>query len=119
MKLQATKLLVALIGCGALLASVPAWADRGHRDHRQDRYNGWSNSDSRGWSDHRGYERREYQRGYKQHRRPVRERVIVREYQYYEPRQPRRYRRSSSYSYSHSPSIVIGVNFPPIVIPLR
>ena len=114
MKPQATKLLVAIIGCGALLASVPAWADRNHRDDRHERYNGWGYGDAREWPGYRGYER-----GHKHHRRPVKEKIIVREYHYYEPREPRRYRHQPDYRYSRDPAIVIGVNIPPIIIPLR
>jgi hypothetical protein len=109
------RLLVAIMGCGALLASVPAHADR---DHRHSRYNGWGYGEAREWPGYRGYERG-YERGHKHHRRPIKEKVIVREYRYYEPREPRRYRHQPTYRYSRDPAIVIGVNLPPIIIPLR
>lgn len=110
MKSQTTKLLVAIVGCGALLTSAPAWSgDRHHSGH-----NSWGYGEAREWPGYRGYER-----GHKHHRRSIKEKVIVREYHYYEPREPRRYRHETKYRYARDPAIVIGVNIPPIVIPLR
>jgi hypothetical protein len=117
------KLLAALVAGGALLTALPAQAGRDH-DDRRDRHDGYyDRHDDRGWrGEHRG-------RGHNRHDRyrerwdsrhehvVIREKVIVRrpvvrEYRYYE-------RPAPVYSYSRDPSIVIGVNIPPIVIPLR
>ncbi len=103
------KFLAALL-CGGLLAAVGvSSAEAG---------DGW-----RGGG--RGWERGErHDRGYHRYgSRPVvvREKVIVRNYPrfyggpaaYYAPPPP------MIYGYSASPSVVIGINIPPLVIPLR
>jgi hypothetical protein len=107
------KLLTALICGGILIATAPAaHADRDDHDDR----------------DHRRWQHEK--RHYKKHRdwdgRTVyRERVIIRE-------RPRHYRErevhhhyyqqpmpSYGYGYSRSPALVIGVNIPPLIIPLN
>jgi hypothetical protein len=115
------KLLAALFVGSALFTALPAEAhDRGGwRDRHFDRY------DHRGWDDHRGrsHRRGHFKERWDRHDRVIiREKVIVRrpavrEYRYYE-RPGRVY--SPYYSpYYRDPAIVIGVDVPPIVIPLR
>jgi hypothetical protein len=105
----ARKLLAALL-CGGLLASAGAVQARG---------GDWEDDD-RGWHKHK-HHYKHHHRGWDK-RTVYRERVIIRErpryresvvhHHYYEP--PRR-----AYSYSRSPAVVIGVDIPPLVIPIR
>ncbi|HQZ03606.1 MAG TPA: hypothetical protein PKW99_13240 [Thauera sp.] len=103
-----TRRLLLILICGGILgAAAPvAYADR-------------DDDDDRGWRHHKQH------RGWDE-RTVYRERVIIRErprryrepevhHHYYE----RPYRAYRPYSYSRSPAIVIGVDIPPIVIPLR
>ena len=109
-------LLGALVAAGTLFTALPAEAhDRdGWRGRDYDRY------DRRGWDDDRGrgHRRGHYKERWDRHDRVViKEKVIVRrpavrEYHYYE-------RPAPVYSYGRAPAIVIGVDVPPIVIPLR
>ncbi len=102
--------------CGALLtigAIAPAHADRDGRGHGR----GWDRDD----------------RAYYRYGGPpvVRERVIIREYPrryyggsavyYMPPPPPPFYATVPAYPvvYDRSPSVVIGINVPPLVIPLR
>lgn len=128
------KLLAAVLAGGALLTSLPAQAGRDDDDHRHWRHErhadhrdyrpSYYRDDHRHWDDHRGrghkrghYKERWESRHEYRDRVVIKEKVIVkhrpvvREHYYYEP-YPR-------YSYSRDPAIVIGVNVPPIVIPLR
>jgi hypothetical protein len=114
------KLLAALFAGGALFTALPAAAhDRdGWRDRQFDRHDRY---DRRDWRDDhrgRGHARGHYKERWDRHDRVViKEKVIVRrpavrEYHYYE-------RPAPVYSYGRAPAIVIGVDVPPIVIPLR
>jgi hypothetical protein len=111
-----TLIAAALTGT-ALFTALPASADG--RD--------WDRHDRHEWRDGRGHDRhwRHGHRHYVPHDRVViRERPVYRNYyyeapvryyappvSYYEP--PVRYR------YARDPAIVVGVNIPPLVIPLR
>ena len=111
------KLLVAMICGGILIAAAPAaHADRDYRDYRDDR----GERDYRGWHHKRHHHKN--QRHWDE-RILYRERVIIRE-------RPRHYRErevhhhyyqqpAPSYGYSRSPALVIGVNIPPLIIPLN
>lgn len=114
----AQTLLTALL-CSGLLATAGA-AQARDDDDRRDR--GWGHHKHHYKHHHKHHHKHEY-RGWRDGRTVYRERVIVRErpvyYQapvirerYYE--QPYR-----SYSYSRSPAVVIGIDIPPLVIPLR
>lgn len=115
-----SKLITALICGGILAAAAPAaHADRddhgprwGHQKHYDKHYYRHDHKHRRHWDERTVY----------------REKVIIRERpryyrepeihnHYYErPYYERPYR---SYSYSRSPAVVIGVDIPPLVIPLR
>ena len=120
------KLLAALVAGSALFTALPAQAGRDHHD-RHDRHDGYyDRHDDRGWrGDHRrGHRHERYkERWDSRHDRVViREKVIVRRpvvREYYYERPAYYGRPTPAYSYSRDPSIVIGVNIPPIVIPLR
>jgi len=111
------KLLAALVAGGALFTALPAHAGRDHHDR----------GDYREWRDDDRGHRRGHARGhYKEHRHSHGERVVIREKvivqrpvmrEYYYERPAPVY--APAYSYARDPSIVIGVNVPPIVIPLR
>ncbi len=102
------KLLAAMICGGILIAAAPAaHADRDDRDYR-----GWHQKK------HHYKNRRHWDE-----RTVYRERVIIRE-------RPRHYREREvhhhyyqqpypAYGYSRSPALVIGVDIPPLIIPLR
>lgn len=106
------KLFAALACCGLLIGAGGAHADdddwdghrgRGHYKHYKHKH-------------HRHYH-------HDHHHTVVRERVIVRERpRYYEEREVHHHYHEApvrSYSYSRSPAIVVGVDIPPLVIPLR
>lgn len=115
----ARKLLTVLL-CGGLLATTATAQARGDRDdYRGDRYSHQYKHhykhdhkrhyrhDSRRWSDRRGYREKVIV-----HRGPPRYRETVIHHHYAPP-----YR---SYGYGrYDPAITIGVDIPPIVIPLR
>ena len=121
MKTHAFKLLAAILAGGAMLAATPALADR---DHWRD--------DDREWRGHdHGHRHGHYRKFRDEERVVIRERVIerrpiVREYRYYE-RPVELYAPAPVYApvyaaprvYSRSPAITIGVDIPPLVIPLR
>ncbi len=105
------KLVIALLCGGVLAAAAPAaHADRDDRGPR--------------WGQHKHSHKHEYKhRRHWDERTVYREKVIIRE-------RPRYYREPvihnhyyerpyRSYSYSRSPAVVIGVDIPPLVIPLR
>ena len=106
------KLFAALL-CGSLLAAGGAaqagdrWDDHGRR-----------------WDRHEHHHHRHF-RDYDYGPRVIRERVIVRERPsyYYEPPVVQNYYYGPppvrSYGYSRSPAVVVGVDIPPLVIPLR
>ncbi|NTV10871.1 MAG: hypothetical protein HGA47_08870 [Zoogloea sp.] len=124
MKTRTQKLLAALLGGLALLATLPAQAHGWDRDDG-DRWGGgrWEHRDH---GRHYGYWRDGYGYGYGGPA-VVRERVIVRpapivertvvERAYAPAPYPVTY--PAPYAYSRSPSVVIGVQVPPIVIPIR
>lgn len=106
------KLLAALLCAGLLAAGGTAQARGG--DDWDDR--------GRGWKSHKhDHKYRQHYRDHSHSRTIIRERVVVRE-------APRRYREVReyyypepypAYVYGRSPAITIGVNIPPLVIPLR
>lgn len=107
-----TRKIVTALVCGGILAvaAPAAHADRGDR------------------GPHWGHQKHHYKHDHKYRRhwdeRTVyREKVIIRERpRYYrEPVVHHHYyeRPYRSYSYSRSPAVVIGVDIPPLVIPLR
>jgi len=102
--------LVAALLCGSLLAGATAAEARGDRDDRRwDRHeykHHHKHRHDRGWD-----ERRIYRERVIVHRAPPRYRETV-VHHYYEPS----YR---PYRYSGAPAITIGVDIPPLVIPLR
>lgn len=112
--ISARKILAALL-CGGLLAA-------GGAAHADDDWDGRG----RGWGHHKHHHHRHF-RDYDDHRTVIRERVIVRERErprhYYAPPVVQNYYYDAppvrSYSYSRSPAIVVGVDIPPLVIPLR
>lgn len=110
MNLRHARTLVTSLLCTGLLASsgLALADDRGR----------WS----RDWDDRRDHRHHKHQRHYRDHERTViRERVIIRE----QPRYIREreglthYYTPPRYYSAPAPAIVIGVNIPPLVIPLR
>ncbi|APR03390.1 hypothetical protein [Thauera chlorobenzoica] len=112
------KIVTALICGGILAAAAPAaLADRGDHGPR------WSDHGPR-WGHQKHYSKHDHKhRRHWDERTVYREKVIIRE-------RPRYYREPvihnhyyerpyRSYSYSRSPAVVIGVDIPPLVIPLR
>ncbi|BAL22967.1 hypothetical protein [Azoarcus sp. KH32C] len=117
MKSNAFKLLAAIFAGGAMLAAIPAHADRdddwGDRGHHYGHYKKhWDRDGERVVIRERIIERRPVVREYRYYERPV---------EFYAPAPvyapavpvyaPRVYRRD--------PAITIGVDIPPLVIPLR
>lgn len=114
-----TQKLLAVLLCSGLLAAGGAAEARGG-DDREYRGRGW---DDRKHEHRHRHRDRDHYRGYGDSRTIIRERVIVREV-------PRRYREREvreyyyeqpypAYGYSRSPAVVIGVNIPPLIFPLR
>ncbi|NMG30120.1 hypothetical protein [Aromatoleum evansii] len=122
MKSKTLKLLAAMIAGGALIAATPAHADRDH----------WRDDGYREWRDHdRGHRHGHYKKFRDRERVVIRERIVerrpvVREYRYYE-RPIGYYAPAPVYAapvyapriYPRDPAITIGVDIPPLVIPLR
>lgn len=120
MKPKALTLLAAIVAGGTLFTALPAHADRDH----------WRGED-REWRDHdRGHKHGHYKRFRDHERVVIRERIVerrpvVREYRYYE--RPVEYYAPviaplpvyAPRAYSREPAITIGVDIPPLVIPLR
>ena len=108
MKTSIKSLIAAALAGTALLAALPASADDGRwdrGDHREWRGDG-------GWGHHKHYWGPRYEE-----RVVIRERPVYREY-YYE--QPVRYYAPPPVRYDpRSPAIVVGVDIPPLVFPLR
>jgi hypothetical protein len=115
MKTTLAQKLLTILLCGGLLATAGAAEARGDRGWDKPRHSqSYKHSHKHAYKHgHRGWD----------DRRVVRERVIVHE-------RPRYYRETvvhnhyyepayRSYSYSRSPALVIGVDIPPLVIPLR
>ncbi|MBN8443485.1 MAG: hypothetical protein J0M28_17560 [Thauera sp.] len=107
--------LFATLLCGSLLAAGGA-AQAGDR---------WDDH-GRGWDNHKHHYKHHHHRHFRDYddrRTVIRERVIVREYpRYYAPPVvEHRYYDAPvrSYGYSRSPAVVVGVDIPPLVIPLR
>ncbi|MFN3987629.1 MAG: hypothetical protein ACK4KV_19230 [Rhodocyclaceae bacterium] len=128
--MKPTALLLALaVSLGGGLAAIPdaeARDDRSWRhDRGSDRYSGF---DRRG---HPVFQHHPGDRGRVVKRHPPPRQVIVREYHYYQPAPvyrhpppryyspPPRYYSPPPRYYSRDPAIVIGVDIPPLVIPLR
>ena len=114
MKSHFVKLLAALVAGGTMLVTAPAHADRDDRGWRHDR---------KEWRDHdRGRHYGHYKKHRERERVVIRERIIerrpvVKEYHYYD--QPSRHYGPAYPIYSRDPAVIIGVQVPPIVIPLR
>ena len=114
MKSKTLKLLAAMIAGTSLIAATPAHADR----------DGWRDN---GWGE--GHRHGHYKK-FRDERVVIRERIverrpIVREYRYYE-RPIGYYAPAPVYApvyapryYPRDPAITIGVDIPPLVIPLR
>lgn len=107
-------LFAALLCCGLLAVGGTAEARGG--DDWDDRGRGWKSHKH----DHKHHHRHQY-RDYRDSRTVIRERVVIRE-------APRRYREVHeyhytqpypAYRYSRSPAVVIGIDIPPLIIPLR
>ncbi|MCC4117409.1 hypothetical protein LLG90_18805 [Aromatoleum toluclasticum] len=119
MKSKTLKLLAAMIAGGALIAATPAHADRDH--WRDDGYREWRGD---------GHRHGHYKKFRDSERVVIRERIVerrpvVREYRYYE-RPIGYYAPAPVYApvyapriYPRDPAITIGVDIPPLVIPLR
>lgn len=99
------KTLTALL-CGCVLATG---ATAAHADRWDDRGPGWGHKKHhhKHWGGHTVYRERVIVRERPRYYRPP----VVHHHYYEEP-----YR---SYRYSRSPAVVIGVDIPPIVIPIR
>lgn len=116
------KILVALL-CGSVLAMGSTLAQA---DDRGPRGKAWGHSKHH---HHKHYKHKKHDRHgrdhrYRDQRTVYRERVIVREApRYYRTPAPvvnnYYYPAPRSYAYSRDPAIVIGVDIPPVVIPLR
>ena len=107
-----TRKIVTALLCGGILA-VAALAAHADRDDRGPR-----------WGHQKHYYKHDHKhRRHWDERTVYREKVIIRERpRYYrEPEIHNHYyeRPYRSYSYSRSPAVVIGVDIPPLVIPLR
>ncbi|SIR34833.1 hypothetical protein SAMN05421829_113117 [Aromatoleum tolulyticum] len=119
MKSKALKLLAAMIAGGTLIAATPAHADRDH--WRDDGYREWRGDDHR----HGHYKKYRDRERIVIRERIVERRPVVREYRYYE-RPIGYYAPAPVYApvyapryYPRDPAITIGVDIPPLVIPLR
>ena len=109
MKTTAFKLRVAVLAGGTLLATtLPAEARHDRHDHREWRH------DYRGHGHAYGPKHKHKQKTVVVHRAP--KRTVVHQYHYYP--QPY-YAPPPVQYYSRQPAVVIGVNIPPIVIPIR
>lgn len=97
-----TRTLLAAV-FGAVAMSVTAGASAHGGDHREYRGHGWGH--------HKHWQHRHHHPGL------IRERIIIRQPPpvYYEPRV---YYDAPPYYQRHNPAIVIGVDIPPVVIPL-
>jgi Ni/Co efflux regulator RcnB len=120
MKVRTHLLLAAVFGVAALAAAGSAAAD-GHRDYRPgvawSRHGDWD--DHRGWRDHRDWDR---WRDRDHYRWVIRDRplIVPGAPAYYGP--PVYYQPGYTYyryGYPRHPSVVIGIDVPPLVIPLR
>ena len=108
MNITKTRKIVAALLCGGLLAATGvAHAHGGDR-----------------WDDRGGRGRQKHYKQHKHHKhahggpRVIRERVVVHERpRYYREREVHYYERPARYS--RSPAIVVGVDIPPLVFPLR
>lgn len=114
MKPKALKLLAAIVAGGALITALPAhadrdddWGERGHR-HGHGHYKHYRDSE-RVVVRERIIERRPVVREYRYYERPVEYYApVIAPLPVYAPR-----------AYSREPAITIGVDIPPLVIPLR
>lgn len=107
MKPTTLRYLAPILLCGGLLAALPAQA-HGDRYDRGDRAE-WRHR-------HWGHPHRHHFHG---RETVVRERVIIRERPRYYEEEVRYYERPAYRAYRHDPAVVIGVQIPPLVIPLR
>ncbi|MDY0014316.1 MAG: hypothetical protein RBS40_15685 [Rhodocyclaceae bacterium] len=111
MKKRINTLIAAALAGFAFLTALPASADgRGWDRHERFEHRQWRDGPPRGyaWGPHRHWRDDRYYVG--RERVVIRERPVYRDY-YYEA--PVRYR------YARDPAIVIGLDIPPLVIPLR
>ncbi|QDF95854.1 hypothetical protein CJ010_04470 [Azoarcus sp. DD4] len=108
MKTQKVKALIATLLCGGLLIGgnvANAHGDRYDDDRRHWRHPG------KGWGHHKHH--------FHGPDTVVRERVIIRERPRYYDRDVYYDARPAYRAYRHDPAVVIGVQIPPLVIPLR
>jgi hypothetical protein len=103
MKLAIRKTLLGGACLLAIAASVPALA---HGDRDDDR--------GRGWGHGHGHQQKHWKE-----RRVVHERVIVRERPVYVEQRVVRYYEPRPVYYPRDPAIVVSVDIPPLVFPLR
>ncbi|MBS0545561.1 MAG: hypothetical protein JSR40_17710 [Proteobacteria bacterium] len=113
MKANHARAMLAALLCGSFLAANAAHADRGDWD-----------GPGRGWGHYKHHHHHRYDRDYYGGPTVIRERVIVRERPryYYDPPVVQNYYYNEpvrTYRYSRSPAVVVGVDIPPLVIPLR
>lgn len=114
MKTSLKSLIAATLAGAALFTALPAHADRDGWD-RGDRHEWRDDHRGPGWGHHPHWGGPRY---VERERIVVRERPVYRDYyyeepvRYYAPPPPVRY-------YPRNPAIVIGLDVPPLVIPLR
>ena len=113
MKTAIKTLIAAALTGTALFTALPASADG--RD--------WDRHDRREWrDDHRGRDSHQHWRHHHHRHYVPYDRVVIRErpvYRNYYYEEPVRYYAPPPVRYSRDPAIVVGVDIPPLVIPLR
>lgn len=109
MPMLTKNLLAAALAGTALVAALPAHAD-GRGWERHQRYEWRDDGPPRGyaWGHHKHWQDKRYY--VERERVVIRERPVYRDYYYEAP---------VRYSYPRNPAIVIGLDIPPLVIPLR
>ena len=110
MKTSIKALIAAALAGTALFTALPASADRGDWDRGE-------------WREHRGHGGHHKHWGHHHHRHYIeRERVVIHERpvyrDYYYPA-PTYYAPPPARYYRRDPAIVVGVDIPPLVFPLR
>jgi len=110
-------LFAAALAGAALFTGLPASADGGRHWDRHERGEWRDDHPGRGhgWGHHKHWRHHHY---VERDRVVIRERPVYRDYYYYEA-PVRYYEPPVRYSYPRNPAIVIGLDVPPLVIPLR